>query len=223
MARIDTYDDLTEVVEEYGFLPFSGDTKKSLFTLGNLTDNQWHTDDEGTDPWKWRMRAASEGKTAYGKFFHKKSGFIAPRCIPAFIAVRRDNKSFAELYEEGLVSRKAKQVFDCFDWRIDWTFQQLRMEAGFGTGASRDFEAAMVELQMLFLINISGQSQRINKMGQPYGWASNDFGLLEAAFPVDDDERMQRDQGEQYLLDCIRKVGDFPEKMALSLLRSGSV
>lgn len=222
MERIRTLQDLENAIEELGFLPYSGNTSQMLFSLDDMTDNVWF-DGSQSDPWQWRQCIASAGRQAYGKFFLKKSGFVAPRFLPAFIAVRRDNRSCAELYEEGLVSRPAKRVYDCFDEQREWTYQELKREAGYGNGASREFESALVELQMLFFLCISGQSWRINREGVPYGWPCNDFSRLDARFPEAAQSVLSREEGEEELLRALDRIGDFPKTRALRLLRGGSV
>ena len=221
MGRIQTLADLEQVIEEYGFLPYAGSEKESLFTLNGLTDNPWFDGSE-TDPWGWRVEIARKGKQAYGKFFNHKAGFVSSACIPAFIAARRDNRSVAELYQDGLVSRRARQVWDCFEQRVEWTFQDLKHQAGFA-GQSKEFEAALTELQGLFFLCISGQSRRMNKKGEPYGWPNNDFGRMDVLFPTPEGEEMEREEGEEYLMDCIRSVGNFPEKAARKLIRAGGI
>ena len=221
MERIRTLSQLEQAIEDIGFLPYAGDEKRSLFTLGAMTDNAWF-DGSDTDPWVWRAEIAKKGAQAYGKFFGRRAGFVSRRCIPAFIAVRRDNRSLDELYADGVVSRGALQVWRCFEQRVEWTFPDLKREAGF-SGQSRAFEAAVTELQGLFFVCISGQSQRISRAGEPYGWPNNDFGRMDVLFPTPEGGRMEPDEAEEYLLDCIRTVGDFPEKTALRLLRSGGV
>ena len=221
MERIRTLAQLEQAVERIGFLPYAGDEKRSLFTLGSMTDNAWF-DGSDTDAWGWRTEIAKKGDQAYGKFFCGKAGFVARRCIPAFIAVRRENRSLTELYADGVVSRGALQVWRCFEQRVEWTFQDLKREAGF-LGQSRAFEAAVTELQGLFFVCITGQTQRISRAGEPYGWPNNDFGRMDVLFPTPEGGEMEPDEAEAYLLDCIRTVGDFPEKAAMRLLRSGGV
>lgn len=216
MPRIETIEELQAVIEMIGFLPYAGDEKNSLFTLEAMTDNLWFTglDD---DPWEWRRIIAERGEQAYGKFFGKKAGFVSRECIPAFIAARRDNRSFYDLYNGGLLSRDAKRIWECFESRVEWTHQALKTEAGFN-GRAKEFEAAVTELQGLFFICISGQSRRINKKGEPYGWLCNDFGRMDVLFPVEDDDMMDRDEGIEYLKDCIRSVGEFDEKAVMKLI-----
>lgn len=221
MDRIKTLEDLERFVEEYGFLPYYGNDKQSLFTLSSLTDNEWH-DGSSSDPWLWRMKIAQKGEQAYGKFFRNKTGFASRACIPAFLAVRRENRSFDELYAEGLVSRRAKQVWDCFEFRSTWTFQELKSQSGFA-GQRAEFDAALSELQGLFFLCISGQSRRINQKGEPYGWPNNDFTRMDALFPIDADEQMERDEAEAYLKDCVRRIGSFPDKAVQRLLYAGGI
>ena len=221
MERITTLAQLEEAIDRIGFLPYAGDEKKSLFTLESMTDNAWFTGLD-SDPWEWRRAIAEKGEQAYGKFFGGKAGFVSKECIPAFIAARRDNRSFEELYADGLISRDAKRVWEQFSMRFIWTHQELKAAAGFD-GQSRAFDAALGELQGLFFLCVPGQSRRINKKGEPYGWLCNDFARMDVLFPVEEDDEMQREEGEEYLMDCIRAMGEFDEKAARRLIRAGGI
>lgn len=219
--KIQTLEDLERAVERIGFLPYSGNRRELLFTLEERTDNAWH-DDSPSDPWLWRSQVAAGGRLAYGKFFLKRSGFVAPRCLPAFVALRRENRTFSDLYARGLVSRGAKRVYDCFADRAEWTLPALKSEAGFA-GASREFEAALTELQGLFFLCISGQTRRVGRTGEPYGWPNNDFCRLEARFPEALAAPMRTVEAEELLLDCVQRAGDFPLRAVRRLLCGGGI
>lgn len=219
--KIQTLEDLERAVERIGFLPYSGNRRELLFTLEERTDNAWH-DDSPSDPWLWRSQVAAGGCLAYGKFFLKRSGFVAPRCLPAFVALRRENRTFSDLYARGLVSRGAKRVYDCFADRAEWTLPALKSEAGFA-GASREFEAALTELQGLFFLCISGQTRRVGRTGEPYGWPNNDFCRLEARFPEALAAPMRTVEAEEYLLDCVQRTGAFPLRAVRRLLCGGGI
>lgn len=219
--KIQTLEDLERAVERIGFLPYSGNRRELLFTLEERTDNAWH-DDSPSDPWLWRSQVAAGGRLAYGKFFLKRSGFVAPRCLPAFVALRRENRTFSDLYARGLVSRGAKRVYDCFADRAEWTLPALKSEAGFA-GASREFEAALTELQGLFFLCISGQTRRVGRTGEPYGWPNNDFCRLEARFPEALAAPMRTVEAEEYLLDCVQRTGAFPLRAVRRLLCGGGI
>ena len=219
--KIQTLEDLERAVERIGFLPYSGNRRELLFTLEERTDNAWH-DDSPSDPWLWRSQVAAGGRLAYGKFFLKRSGFVAPRCLPAFVALRRENRTFSDLYARGLVSRGAKRVYDCFADRAEWTLPALKSEAGFA-GASREFEAALTELQGLFFLCISGQTLRVGRTGEPYGWPNNDFCRLEARFPEALAAPMRTVEAEEFLLDCVQRAGDFPLRAVRRLLCGGGI
>lgn len=219
--KIQTLEDLERAVERIGFLPYSGNRRELLFTLEERTDNAWH-DDSPSDPWLWRSQVAAGGRLAYGKFFLKRSGFVAPRCLAAFVALRRENRTFSDLYARGLVSRGAKRVYDCFADRAEWTLPALKSEAGFA-GASREFEAALTELQGLFFLCISGQTRRVGRTGEPYGWPNNDFCRLEARFPEALAAPMRTVEAEEFLLDCVQRAGDFPLRAVRRLLCGGGI
>lgn len=219
--KIQTLEDLERAVERIGFLPYSGNRRELLFTFEERTDNAWH-DDSPSDPWLWRSQVAAGGRLAYGKFFLKRSGFVAPRCLPAFVALRRENRTFSDLYARGLVSRGAKRVYDCFADRAEWTLPALKSEAGFA-GASREFEAALTELQGLFFLCISGQTRRVGRTGEPYGWPNNDFCRLEARFPEALAAPMRTVEAEEFLLDCVQRAGDFPLRAVRRLLCGGGI
>ena len=221
VEKIQTLEDLEHAVERIGFLPYSGNRRELLFTLEERTDNAWH-DDSPSDPWLWRSQVAAGGRLAYGKFFLKRSGFVAPRCLPAFVALRRENRTFSDLYARGLVSRGAKRVYDCFADRAEWTLPALKSEAGFA-GASREFEAALTELQGLFFLCISGQTRRVGRTGEPYGWPNNDFCRLEARFPEALAAPMRTVEAEEFLLDCVQRAGDFPLRAVRRLLCGGGI
>ena len=221
VEKIQTLEDLERAVERIGFLPYSGNRRELLFTLEERTDNAWH-DDSPSDPWLWRSQVAAGGRLAYGKFFLKRSGFVAPRCLPAFVALRRENRTFSDLYARGLVSRGAKRVYDCFADRAEWTLPALKSEAGFA-GASREFEAALTELQGLFFLCISGQTRRVGRTGEPYGWPNNDFCRLEARFPEALAAPMRTVEAEEYLLDCVQRAGAFPLRAVRRLLCGGGI
>ena len=221
VEKIQTLEDLERAVERIGFLPYSGNRRELLFTLEERTDNAWH-DDSPSDPWLWRSQVAAGGRLAYGKFFLKRSGFVAPRCLAAFVALRRENRTFSDLYARGLVSRGAKRVYDCFADRAEWTLPALKSEAGFA-GASREFEAALTELQGLFFLCISGQTRRVGRTGEPYGWPNNDFCRLEARFPEALAAPMRTVEAEEFLLDCVQRAGDFPLRAVRRLLCGGGI
>ena len=75
--KIDSYQDMLDVVREVGFLPlFAGDVDG--FSVEDMVEpGIWWTGDWETDPWEWRIRAARENDIIYGKFFNKKAGFIS--------------------------------------------------------------------------------------------------------------------------------------------------
>lgn len=71
------------------------------------------------------------------------------------------------------------------------------------------------------LICISGQTQRINRKSEPYGWPQNLFCRIDARFPQVEEKELTPEEGLHALLGCIARAGDFPEKAALRLIGAG--
>ncbi len=213
---IETAQQMMDEIERIGFLPYCGSKKGLLFTLEKRTQNPWFTGRDN-DPWEWRHVAAQSEKAAYGKFFLGSTGFVAKENIPAFIALRRHNKSARELFSEGLLSRRAKTIYDCFDLFPFLDAVELKERSGLEKG---DFDAGLTELQMLFLLCISGYTRKKNKKGEPYGWSINEYARMETVFG---DERMEEEEAVSTLLACGKRAGEFTDKEIMKLVKTGSV
>lgn len=213
---IETAESMMNEIARIGFMPYLGSKKGLLFTLEKRTQNNWFTG-EKSDPWEWRHVAAESDTVAYGKFFLCSSGFVAKENVPAFIALRRQNRSAQELFSQGLLSRRAMAVYDCFDLFPFQDAVELRERSGL---EKYDFEAALSELQALFLLCISGYTYKKNKKGESYGWSINVYARIETLFG---DAEMDEEEATERLCACGRRAGDFTEKEILKLVKTGGV
>ena len=93
-ARIQSWDELIEWIDEIGFLPLFKNEVDGFSVEENTADLYWWSGDEAQDPWEWRCLMARSGKVAYGKFFGKKAGFISKAWFPHFANWRRDGYDF---------------------------------------------------------------------------------------------------------------------------------
>lgn len=141
---------------------------------------KWHTGDPETDPWEWRMRVLKErDDIAYAKLFFRTSGYITKEWYPYFYAVRRQEESFDVAYENGTVSRMAKEIYDIISGNGEVAFHEIKQLGGFSREDNGKFEKAILELQMRMFITMCGQAQKVNKYGQGYGWSSTVFTTVE--------------------------------------------
>lgn len=181
---IHNYNDFCKELLEAGFSLGSGKNDEGVFALikHDWTDQppdspiRWHTGDAETDPWEWRMRVLDErNDIAYGKVFFKKSGYITKEWYPYFLAVRRNGKSFDELYADGVLSHSAKRVYELLEDGGAMPLHGIKQLGRFLKEDKSRFECALVELQMRLFITMCGRQHKISQKGQEYGWASTMF------------------------------------------------
>ena len=145
------------------------------------TPIRWHTGDQETDPWEWRIRVLEEGRgIAYAKLFFKKSGYITQEWYPYFFAARRKGKTLLEAYEDGTISHFAKRIYDVVAEKIMVPAHDIKQIAGFTKEDKPGFDRALTELQMAMFITMSGNQQRLSLKGEEYNtWPSMVFTTTE--------------------------------------------
>ena len=160
----------------------------SLFRYGWGAEDEsslyWHTGDPETDPWEWRMRVLDErDDIAYSKVFFRKAGYITKKWYLYFLAARRENAPFDEMYAEGKLSHEAKRVYDVLRDGLPMPLHELKTMAGFSGDDKSHFDRALTDLQMGLFITMCGWRYKRNKIGEEYGWASTIFCTAEAFWP----------------------------------------
>ena len=188
---IHNYTDFIRELLAVGFSQFGGsrDNLTSLFLYGWNTQPeecpvQWFSGDPDRDPWHWRERVIVErNDIAYAKVFLQKHGFITQEWYPYFLAVRRKGRDFAEAYADGLHSRAAQRIYECLRENGALPVHGIKPMAGFGREEKSSFEKALTELQMGLYITVCGHAQKISRAGEPYGWSSDVYCLVEEFFP----------------------------------------
>lgn len=160
----------------YAVIPFGWNEKAP-----DETRVRWHTGEAETDPWEWRMRVLNEKEDiAYAKMFFKKSGFITKEWYPYFLAARRAGRTLAEEYEDGLVSRMAKQIYELFTEHDSLAVDEVKQMIGAGREDKSRFDRALVELQMKLYLTMCGRRHKVSLSGAEYGWAATVFATTES-------------------------------------------
>lgn len=183
--RIKTSDELTELINEIGFLPLFKNSVEG-FSVEELTvAEDWWSDKPEQDPWEWREVIAAEGKVAYGKLFGNRAGFVSREWYPYLASYRRDGYDFDSRYEDGLASYRAKRVIDILTLREQTLSNELKAAAGFGKDGDKGFEGAITQLQMQTYITVHSFQKRRNKKNKEYGWPVAVYTLSENLFGED--------------------------------------
>jgi hypothetical protein len=110
--RIKTSDELSELIDEIGFLPLFKNNVPGFSVEERAGKDGWWNDHSTEDPWAWREIIAGQGHIAYGKLFGNRAGFISREWYPIFASYRRDGYDFDSRYEDGLASYRAKKIMD---------------------------------------------------------------------------------------------------------------
>ena len=172
---IRTEEDLAEFVEAWGFLPLLKNRIPGFSVEEHTPPQLWFAD--GVDgPWEWKGPVIRETGCAYGKFFHGKAGFVSREWFPDFANYRRDGYDFDARYDEGLVRRQDKLVYDVlaeYDSLISREWRRLA-----GIRSRSEFDAAVTRLQLQGYVTTIDFEYARDKNGRAYGW-----GLARYAVP----------------------------------------
>ena len=164
--EINTREDLVELVDEIGFLPFfhSG---VSGWSLEECCDPAvWFTDREG--PWEWKGQLARDKRCVYGKLYRGKAAFVSLTCFPDLCQYRRDGYDFEGFCDEGLAPHQDRLLMTWMQAHGPAISRSLRA----GCRVSKGFDTSLSRLQMqTFLINRDFVYQ-LDRHGRPYGWGN---------------------------------------------------
>lgn len=169
--RIRTPEELINYINQVGFLPLFANEVPGFSVEDHVSPLYWWSGNATEDPWIWRELLARSGEVLYGKFFHKKAGFVSKAWFPAFANFRRDGYDFDARFEDELASFRSKKIMDLFETEDELYSFELKKLAGFGKDGEKNFEGVMTELQMQgYLVTKDFRRKRRKKDGAEYGW-----------------------------------------------------
>ena len=184
MVPIACYADYLHNLMEIGF-GLSGDNGEDVFSFAPYYTNaiHWHTGDEETDPWEWRMRLLHEYQDiAYGKLFFNKSGMITKEWYPYFLAVRRGADGFEDAYYAGNISNLGKRIYEVIEKNGPMQPHQIKAAANLSKEERAKFGRTITQLQMQLFITTNGYQRKRSNMGLEYGWETSVFCTPEQQF-----------------------------------------
>jgi len=170
------YGDFCARLRQAGF-SMGGENNDGIFALcDHFGDNiHWHTGEEDTDPWVWRMRVlVEENDIGYGKLFLQKGGYVTREWAPCFIAYKRQHQDYEDVYQEGCMSLLERSVCRFVKDKGEAVLHEIK--AAFG---DKKLEAVLAKLQTNMFLTISGQTMRLSKENVPYGWPVTNFRLTD--------------------------------------------
>lgn len=177
--QIETYEDASKIIEQLGILPLSSFIPEHPSLQSITKDEAWHTD-AATDPWLWRVRLASEGVAAYGRFIAGKPLWVARDIFPVFTCLLRPSETVEERYQAGLLARSTVHIYELIKDNNGIDVRALRKQAGMQQKSDKNaFDHALIDLQSSADIVISGVSKHLNAQGTQSGWNSTCYMMAE--------------------------------------------
>ena len=176
---VKTYGEACRVVEELGILPLSRFIPDHP-SLDSITEpTAWHTGAE-TDPWHWRVRFATEGIAAYGRFLGFRPILIAQGVFPLVKCLLASPQTVKERYAAGLLARSTVQIYETIQHNPSVEVRALRKMVGMQDKAEKNaFDHALIDLQKTLDIVISGVGENRNDQGNKSGWNGTCYMLAE--------------------------------------------
>ena len=129
LPKLTSAEDLAELVEEIGFLPFFRSGIEGFSVEECTPPELWFTDEEG--PWEWKGPVIRSTHCAYGKFFRGKAMYISGRLFPNFANFRRDGYDYDARMDEGLARHVDVPVMQALWREPSLVSKQLKTRACF--------------------------------------------------------------------------------------------
>lgn len=211
-------DDVAELTEALGFLPFFANGIPGFSVEEHTPRELWFTEADG--PWEWKGPIARTKRCLYGKFFGGKAGFISLEWFPDFANYRRDGFDFDSRYESGLASRKDMNVYGTVSRYGTVLSKKLKSLCGYSKGGEKGFDGVITRLQMQTYVCVADFEYMRDKYGKQYGWGVARYSTPEellryeavtSAYSREPAESLER------ILDHLKKV--LPEADGARLLK----
>ncbi len=176
-------DDVCELVEELGFLPFFANDIEGFSIEERCPKELWFSDVEG--PWEWKGPVIKKCAALYGKLFCGKAGYVSKEWLPHFANFRRDGYDYDSREDEGLTLAKDSYIFNTVKSEGRVISRRLKQLCNYREGGNKGFDTVMTRLQAQTYICVSDFVYDRDKHGKPYGWGVAEYSTPEALFGED--------------------------------------
>lgn len=194
--------------------------RAGLPCLLDLTqEDQWHTN-LPSDPWPWRVRAVDEHDALFGKFFDRKTCYVAPSLAPALYVLRRQGRNAGDFWQDGALSQDAYRLYALLEDGSEAAAHDLKRRLGWTREQPR-LERALAGLQRDFLLSCAGQTRKLSAAGQPYGWPVTTYRTMERVAGDWLRDLPGEDEAEDLLVEKLLPAAQVSEEKLRKWLRQG--
>ena len=179
---IKTIQDLENLIEEWGFLPFFAGRIPG-FSVEELAHPSiwWATGDFRV--WDWKGPAIQDLRCAYGKFFEKKAGFVSREWFPDFANYRRNGYDYEGMIDDELVSYADRRLYGLVAENEPVLSRGLKALGNYRKGSGNgSFDTIITRLQMQTFVLVNDFKYNTDRYGREYGWGVAEYATPEWFF-----------------------------------------
>ena len=179
--KIDSMEDLIQLIEEVGFVPFFENEIEGFSIEEHLAPGHWYDDlgDGFWDAWEWKGPVIRTGKCAYGKFLRGKAMYVSSKWFLDFANYRRDGYDFDARFDDGLASYKDKGVVDYITDAGATLTRDIKDNLNYKKDGNKGFETVITRLQMeTYVVPVNYEYSK-RKNGDEYGWGNCRYDIAE--------------------------------------------
>lgn len=193
---IDSQAELEDAIQHFGILPFFRNELRGMSIEEMTAPGMIFGGNEYDGCWEWKGPVIRERRSAYGKFFKRKAGYVSLELLPHFLNVRRETgvmkpDSIDELLLEIISINECITSTELRKY-IAASEREIMVDEGLpvigGDGEKRkkfsrhSLEGPLQRLQMSGRLCISDFKYKETKRGERYGWGVAEYSTPEFLF-----------------------------------------
>ena len=182
---IRTKQDLIDAVEIFGIVPFFRNSIPGFSIEEHAVPSVWYTGNDDWPVWEWKGPVIRETRCAYGKFFEKKAAFVSLDWFCDLANYRRDGYDFDARYDDGLASRRDKELFDIIESNAPILSRTAKAIGNYRKGGRTGFDTSLTRLQEQCYVLTDDFVYPLDRYGRPYGWGTAEYSTPEKLFGTD--------------------------------------
>ena len=215
-----TKQDLIDAVRTFGIVPFFRNSIPGFSLEEHVVPSVWYTSESAEWPvWEWKGPVILEANCAYGKFFEKKAAFVSPEWFRELANYRRDGYDFDARYDDGLSSRKDKDLFDLIDANAPVLSRTVKALGNYRKGGRTGFETSLTRLQEQCYVLISDFVYQTDRFGRRYGWGVGVYSTPELHLGPGFSEAVYRREPEESRALVLEKLHGLCPEVSMEKLR----
>ncbi len=212
---ISSKEELESTIEEFGFVPFFANPITGFSLEEHIAPKCWWAGEDPWPAWEWKGPVIRETGCAYGKFMQNKAVYISREWFPDFANYRRDGYDADARYDDGLMARDDKLLFDLLDSNAPICSKTLKKLGDYRKGGRKGFDSSITRLQKNCYVVITDFKHETDKNGNEYGWGIGEYSTPEKFFGRDFTDRVykrspeeSRERVKKHLMEILPKADE---------------